>query len=602
MEDLSSRAVLEVRDLSIGFLMYEGRALTAPRRMVHAVRGLSLTVRAGEVLALVGASGSGKSLLADAVLGLFAANAAVTGSVRFEGEQMDARRWARLRGSAIAFVPQSVEALDPLMRVGAQLEGMALGATRAEAVRRRRELFDRYRLDESVAALYPFELSGGMARRVLLIGALMNEPRLLVADEPTPGLDQELAVRAMADLRAFAERGGAVLLITHDIELALRVAHRIAVFREGTVVEEAAVAQFAAPALLRHPFTRALWHALPEHDFAAPEGRAGCAGVPPAAAATRIRLSGEAGEEPAAPLSIAGGATGDAARPAGGAARSAAGSSVRMRRRGADGAAGSPSGDVPLGGGDPDGRGGLVARGLTFTYPCGRTVIDGVDFAVAPGERVAVCAPSGRGKTTLCRLLAGYLAPQAGEIAVDGVPLESFGRAGEPAGKRAGAGLARIFRRGAHPSNPSGPASRACPVQLVGQHPERMVDPILRVRESLAEALGGARPRDGRLEEALGALMDALGVRRAWLDRYPLELSGGELQRCCIVRALAARPRYLVCDEMTTMLDAVAQAQVWHAVIDLAEGRGMGLVVVSHAPALVDRIATRRFELPEHPL
>lgn len=110
-----------------------------------------------------------------------------------------------------------------------------------------------------------------MARRVLLACALVNEPRLIIADEPTPGLDLELAVRAMDDFRAFADAGGGVLLITHDIELVLRVADRIAVFKDGTVVEETAVANFAAPELLRHPFSRALWAALPEHGFSSGE-------------------------------------------------------------------------------------------------------------------------------------------------------------------------------------------------------------------------------------------------------------------------------------------------------------------------------------------
>ena len=116
--------------------------------------------------------------------------------------------------------------------------------------------------------LYPFELSGGMNRRVLIATAMIENPRLVIADEPTPGLDMELAVRALGDLRAFADAGGAVLLITHDLELALSVADRVAVFRDGRVVEEAPVSSFARPELLAHPFSRALWHAMPEHEFA----------------------------------------------------------------------------------------------------------------------------------------------------------------------------------------------------------------------------------------------------------------------------------------------------------------------------------------------
>ncbi len=260
------------------------RYLDAPQREVEVIHGLSLSVHEGEIVAVVGASGSGKTLLADAVMGLFEPNACVRGRIWFDGEPMDAASLAAERGRGIAFVPQSVASLDPLMRVGRQVEGAPRGrgaARRADASRRRarrRELFARYGLDESVARLYPHELSGGMARRVLLCCALMESPKLIIADEPTPGLDAALAGKALADFRAFADEGGGVMLITHDIELALTVADRVAVFRDGTVVEETAVANFAAPDLLAHPFTRQLWHALPEHDFeaASPVGQGPC--------------------------------------------------------------------------------------------------------------------------------------------------------------------------------------------------------------------------------------------------------------------------------------------------------------------------------------
>ncbi|MEE0707016.1 MAG: ATP-binding cassette domain-containing protein [Adlercreutzia sp.] len=270
--------LLTVEDLTVSFRMYDEDApyFRAQQREVEVLHGLSISVHEGEMVAVVGASGSGKTLLADAVLGLFEPNATVRGRIWFDGEPMTADTLAAERGRGIALVPQSVASLDPLMRVGRQVEGEPQGrgaARRPDAARRRerrRQLFDRYGLDESVARLYPHELSGGMARRVLLCCALMGAPKLIVADEPTPGLDLDLAVCALADLRSFADEGGGVMLITHDIELALSVADRVAVFRDGTVVEETAVANFAAPELLAHPFTRELWHALPEHDFAVP--------------------------------------------------------------------------------------------------------------------------------------------------------------------------------------------------------------------------------------------------------------------------------------------------------------------------------------------
>lgn len=191
----------------------------------------------------------------------------------------------------------------------------------------------------------------------------------------------------------------------------------------------------------------------------------------------------------------------------------------------------------------------LEARGISFSYPCGRTLFEGVDLAVAGGERVALTAPSGTGKTTLCRLLAGYLEPASGEVLCDGEPL---------------------------------PARGACPVQLVMQHPELACDPLMRMGDALEEA-GGAD----------AALLDALGIERRWLRRFPHELSGGELQRFCVARALVCEPRYLVADEATTMFDAVSQARIWRALLSVAGERGIGIVLVSHSPALVRLVATR---------
>ena len=260
--------LLQVEGLSISFSLYdpfEPRFFRAKKKPIEVVRDLHISVHSGEIVAIVGASGSGKTLLADAIMGIFAPNATVKGDIWFDGAKQSPATLAALRGQGISLVPQSVNSLDPLMKVGRQIQGSKKDPSRMLA------LLKRYGLPSSVANLYPHELSGGMARRVLLCCALMDEPKLIVADEPTPGLDLELAQRAFGDLREFANEGGGVLLITHDIELALKVADRLAVFWEGTVVEETAVANFASPHSLKHPFSQALWHALPEHDFIPPE-------------------------------------------------------------------------------------------------------------------------------------------------------------------------------------------------------------------------------------------------------------------------------------------------------------------------------------------
>lgn len=273
--------LLQVENLSVGFRMYDSAQhfFSAQQRVANVIENLSISVHVGEVVAVVGASGSGKTVLADSIMGLFEPNSLVTGTIWFDGEQMDAMQLEQVRGRGISLVPQGVSHLNPLVRVGKQVEGFGYSKQAASArAQRRRELFDRYDLAPEVANLYPHELSGGMARRVLLCTALMDNPKLIIADEPTPGLDLPLAQAALQDFRDFANAGGGVMLITHDIELALLVADRVAVFRDGTVVEETAVENFESPDLLMHPFTKALWHALPEHGFCAHfhEGSGAC--------------------------------------------------------------------------------------------------------------------------------------------------------------------------------------------------------------------------------------------------------------------------------------------------------------------------------------
>ena len=278
--------LLSVEHLSVSFDMYDSSApyLSGRRVRVTPIRDLSIAVHKGELVAIVGASGSGKTLLADAVFGMFEPNAEVRGRIWFDGGDLDAAGLAALRGHGLSLVPQGVDNLDPLMQVGEQIVGaipgdckrggdrMSKSLWRDARLERMRGLMASYGLAPEVERMYPFQLSGGMARRVLLLCALMDDPKVIVADEPTPGLDLDLAVHALDDLKSFARSGGGVLLITHDLELALRVADRVAVFKDGSVIEETSAAAFDDPARLDHPFSRELWHALPGHDFSAQGG------------------------------------------------------------------------------------------------------------------------------------------------------------------------------------------------------------------------------------------------------------------------------------------------------------------------------------------
>lgn len=219
--------VLEIKGLSISFRQYD-RGLR--QRTLHTIRHLDVNVDAGEMVAIVGASGSGKSLLAHAVLGILPYNSSMDGEMFFCGERLDQKRKEKLRGSQIVLVPQSTSFLDPLMKV----EGM-----------------------------YPFELSGGMARRILISAAAIEKPKLVIADEPTPGLHMEAAKMVMSQFRAMADEGAGVLVITHDLELARETADRILVFYDGESIEEAAAADFFDERKLRHPFSRALVCSIP---------------------------------------------------------------------------------------------------------------------------------------------------------------------------------------------------------------------------------------------------------------------------------------------------------------------------------------------------
>lgn len=259
--DTVKSEILKVNHLAVSFVQYE-RGLR--RREIHPIRDLSLTVRTGELTAVVGASGSGKSLLAHAVMGLLPYNCISSGEISYNGELLTEEKLKSYRGNEIALVPQGVSYLDPLMRVGDQIKK---GKKDRETAEKCRKLLERYGLGRETEELYPFELSGGMARRVLISAALLDNPRLIIADEPTPGLDLKTARRVMGHLQEIAAAGAGVLLITHDLELALETADRILVFYEGKVIEEVLPEDFEREETLKHPYTKALRRAMPRHGF-----------------------------------------------------------------------------------------------------------------------------------------------------------------------------------------------------------------------------------------------------------------------------------------------------------------------------------------------
>lgn len=259
--------ILEVKDLSISFNQYIGGL---KQRKLNVISSLDVSLEKGEILAIVGASGSGKSLLAHAILGILPSNANVSGTIKYVDEILTAERQAELRGKEIALIPQSVNYLDPLMRVGKQVRtSVKVG----DPIQAQREVFERLHLGKEVENMFPFQLSGGMARRVLLSTAIVSGAQLIIADEPTPGLDPVVIKEALKNFKELADSGHTIMFITHDIGAALTIADKIAVFYAGTTVEIASVKDFTGDEeALRHPYSKALWNALPQNDFTSISG------------------------------------------------------------------------------------------------------------------------------------------------------------------------------------------------------------------------------------------------------------------------------------------------------------------------------------------
>lgn len=197
----------------------------------------------------------------------------------------------------------------------------------------------------------------------------------------------------------------------------------------------------------------------------------------------------------------------------------------------------------------------LKASKINFKYNEDRYVLKDIDFYVNSGEVVGLVAPSGFGKTTLAKILAGYITPESGEVVIEGCRREKNGYN---------------------------------PVQLIFQHPEKSVNPKWKMKKIINEAF--IPPKE---------LIEAMGIKQGWMNRWPSELSGGELQRFCVIRALSPKTRFLIADEMTTMLDAITQSQIWDVVLDYAKKNDIGVIVISHEKALVDKICDRVVNLEE---
>ncbi|MDA1362621.1 ATP-binding cassette domain-containing protein [Glycomyces luteolus] len=469
------------------------------------VDGVDFTLDAGRVLAIVGASGSGKTTIGSALLGAVKPGVTATGTVEVAG--IAVLHCAPSEVPA-AYLPQHPAAvLNPVRRIGGVLADIANARkqTRASPDRVRQcrsaagsalareatadriaDAMRRVGLDDpAYLRRFPHQLSGGQQQRLVLAQAFLSEARLLVADEPTTGQDLGNRDRIAAELRLAAANGMAVVLLSHDLDLVEAVADDMLVLHAGRVVE-------------RGPAARVLTE--PAHDY------------------TR-RLLAARTAEPA---------------PAGGA-------------------------EAPIR---------IAGRGLTVAVGRRTRILDGVDFAARQGECLAVLGASGSGKTTLARTIAGLQQATAGELSLDGEPLPVRGR------RRSRAERARV--------------------QYVFQDARASFDEHRSIAASVARSavrLRGLPPDQARLEAE--RVLNEVGLPAETANRRRGELSGGQLQRAALARALAAGPDVLICDEITSGLDVLTRNGVLDLLAALKGKDGMTILLITHEPFVAERLADR---------
>ena len=538
-------ALLEVRDLSV---TYDTKH-TPPTR---AVRGVSFDVEAGECVGLLGESGCGKSTLGNALLRLLDPPARITGgTVTFDGTDLtalDESGLRPLRWQQLSTVFQSsMNSLNPVLTVEAQFRDVfrthtSLSAT--EIRQRTVELLEMVLIDESFLRFYPHELSGGMKQRVALALALALDPKLVVLDEPTTGLDVVVQRSILDSVRELQRaKGFAVLLISHDLGSVLEVADRVMVMYAGELVEvRDTPGMLADPS---HPYSRGLLGSyadpraetvdvtyIPGRPPDLAVDRPGCLFVDRCPEALPICSE-------TAPELVDGVACHAVGLPSKGFVDS---TFVRVERPGVEA--------TPV----------LSVTDVHKTYTRRRSTVPavaGVSFELRRGTVTALVGQSGSGKSTIAKLVTGIERPDTGSV-----------RFGDVAVDRLRGKALRRYRK--H-------------VQLVFQDPFAALNPVRTIAQTLVRPLRnhlGLSERDAR--DRLPALLETVGLPTRFLDRYPHQLSGGQRQRVVVARALAPEPSVLVADEPISMLDVSIRAEIVELLDQLVRERELAMLYITH--------------------
>ena len=553
---------------------------------VRAVDGVSLDIRRGETFALLGESGSGKSITALSIMRLLPdAGAIVSGRVMLDGLELTGlpeRQMRDVRGRRIAMIFQEPGAsLNPVMTVGDQVREVLdrhLGVRGEAADRRVLELFEAVGIPDPSRRLgeFPFQLSGGLKQRVMIACALACEPELLVADEPTTALDVTIQAQVLDLLRDIQRRTGmSMLLITHDLGVVSETAHRVAVMYAGEIVETGSrEAFFERPA---HPYTNKLFASIPGSRSRAERLAVIRGTVPPLTrdfvgcrfadrcdrAWDRCRTT-----EPAVHR-----------LPDGQTVRCHLYAPECVEMRGRPAAVAEPEAAPAVGGTRVSSSSHplLATQDLRIHFPIRRGLfkrvvghvkaVDGVSLAIPAGRTVALVGESGCGKTTVGKGIVQLLGAVSGTVRFEGVDLSSLD-----------ASTLRQRRRD---------------FQIIFQDPFASLNPRMRVSEIVEEgmtALGiGGSPveRSARIDK----LLEQVGLSPDMRYRYPHEFSGGQRQRIAIARALAVDPKLIVCDEPTSALDVSVQAQILNLLKDLQDRLGLAYLFITHNISVVEYLA-----------
>ena len=536
------------------------------RKGATVIDGVTLNLRRGEIVCLVGESGSGKTTTALSAFGYCAPGLSISsGDIAVDGEVIrGAAQFAAIRGTEVSYVPQNPStALNPSMRVVDAIADTMRGHRR-EGIDRHAvalEMLGRVGLPATreFGRRFPHQLSGGQQQRVCIAAALASNPKVVVLDEPTTGLDVVTQARILNELlRLREEEHVAMLYVTHDLAVAAHIADRIAVMYGGYIVEEGPADEVLRRP--RHPYTRGLMAATPDHVVARvlevmPGAPVDIADRPPGCPfAPRCPQQVEACDVGLPVLELRGPnhyvrcpewtrtAPVDWAAQVAAAEREAADLTKPVLLKVVD------------------------LRAEHRTRSGNVVAANGISFAIRSGECVALVGESGSGKTTIARVMAGLHPTWSGQVLLEGEPLAARARS-----------RTRDQRRR---------------VQMVFQSPTDALNPRHNVGEILSRPSRTLRGLS-RIAAAgeLESLLDAVRLPSRYAGRYPRELSGGQRQRVAIARALAAEPDVIVCDEITSALDVSVQARILELLRDLRQERGLSLLFITHDLGIVATVA-----------